>query len=119
MGIVVAILAVVALAAALATRAPSLEPAVRHAVVAVEALLVLFVMADLGLVLRADDADRPASMLTHVGYGVAAVGLLPLLAWRRPPVDDPEAEIEPVSLWVVVLTLVAVAVCVVRLAQTR
>lgn len=119
MGIVVGVLALVAVTAALATRVPTLERPVRVAVVAVEALLVFFVVADLGLVLRADDADRPESMLTHVGYAVAAVGLLPLLAWRRPPLEDPQAAVEPVSLWVVVVTLVAVAVCVIRLAQTR
>jgi len=113
------VLALIAVTAALASRVPSLERPVRFAVVAVEALLVFLVVADLGLVLRADDADRPASMLTHVGYAVATVGLLPLLAWRRPPVDDPDAEVEPVSLWVVVITVVAVAVCVVRLTQTR
>jgi len=117
--VVVGVLALVAVAAALASRVASLEPPVRVAVVAVEALLAFLVVADLGLVLRADDADRPASMVTHLGYAVAAVGLLPVLAWRRPPVDDPDAEVEPVSLWVVVITLVAVAVCVVRLAQTR
>lgn len=119
MGIVVGALALLAVTAAVATRIPSLERPVRVAVVAVEGLLVLVVVADLGLVLRADQADRPDSLLTHVGYAVAAVGLLPLLAWRRPPVDDPEAEVEPVSLWVVVITLIAVAVCVVRLNQTR
>ena len=118
-GVVVGVVALVAVSAALATRVPSLDRPVRVAVVAVEALVAFVVVADLGLVLRADAADRPSSMLTHVGYAVAAVGLLPLLAWRRPPVDDPEAEVEPASLWVVVIALVAVAICVVRLAQTR
>ncbi len=118
-GVVLGVLVVFAVAAALATRAPSFEAPVRSAAVAVEGLLVLFVVADLGVVLVADEAERPASMVTHLGYAVAAVGLLPLLAWRRPPLDDPEAEVEPVSLWVVALTLIAVAVCVVRLAQTR
>lgn len=118
-GVVVGALALVAVAAAFATRFPSLERPIRVAVVAVEGLLAFVVVADLGLVLRADDADRPGSMLTHLGYAVAAVGLLPLLAWRRPPLEDPGAEVEPVSLWVVVVSLVAVAVCVVRLAQTR
>lgn len=119
MGIVIGALALLTVTAAVATRVPFLEGPVRLSVVGVEALLVFAVIADLGLVLRADEADRPDSLLTHVGYAVAAVGLVPLLAWRRPPVDHPEAEVEPVSLWVVVLTLIAVAVCVVRLAQTR
>ncbi|HEX6148974.1 MAG TPA: hypothetical protein VFZ39_04345, partial [Nocardioides sp.] len=68
--------------------------------------------------LAADAADRPDSMLTHVGYAVATAGLLPLLVWRQPP-EDPDAVVEPASLWVVAIALVAVAVCVVRLAQTR
>lgn len=113
------VLVLLAVAAALATRVPALGAPVRHSVTAVEALLVVLVVADLGLVLRADPADRPDSMLTHVGYAVAAVGLIPLLAWRRPPHDDPDAEVEPASLWVVAVALLAVAVCVARLAQTR
>jgi len=111
----VAVLA--AVLAAVATRAPSLERAARVSVPVVEGLVVLFVVADAGLLLRS--GERPDSLLTHVGYAVAAVGLLPVLAWQRPPHDDPEAEVEPVSLWVVAVALVAVAVCVVRLAQTR
>lgn len=118
-GVVVGVLALVVVTAALATRVPSLEPPVRVALVVVEAMLAFVVVADLGLVLRAEEGDRPGSMLTHVGYAVAAVGLLPLLVWRRPPVDDPDVDVEPVSLWVVVISLVAVAVCVIRLAQTR
>jgi len=113
------VLVVLAAAAAVATRVTGLVQPVRHAVTAAEALLVLFVVADLGLVLRADPADRPDSMLTHVGYAVAAVGLIPLLVSRRPPPGDPDAEVEPVSLWVVAVALLAVSVCVVRLVQTR
>ena len=113
------VLVVLAAAAAVATRVTGLDQPVRHAVTAAEALLVVFVVADLGLVLRADPADRPDSMLTHVGYAVAAVGLIPLLVSRRPPPGDPDAEVEPVSLWVVAVALLAVSVCVVRLVQTR
>jgi hypothetical protein len=82
-------------------------------------VVAVLVVADIGLVLRAESDDRPESMLTHVGYAVAAVGLVPLLTSRRPPGDDPEAEVEPASLWVVAVALLAVAVCVVRLVQTR
>lgn len=113
------LLVLIAVAAAVATRVAALDGPVRHAVTVAEVLLVVFVVADLGLVLRADPGDRPDSMLTHIGYAVAAVGLIPLLAWRRPPVDDPDAEVEPASLWVVAVALLAVAVCVVRLVQTR
>lgn len=112
------LLVLVAVAAALATRFASLEPSVRTAVVVAEAFLVLFVVADLGLVLRAD-GDRPDSLFTHVGYAVAAAGLIPALAWRVPAPGEAQEDIEPASLWVVVVALLAVAVCVVRLAQTR
>ena len=116
-GVLVAVVVLVAVAAGLATRIPALERPVRASLVPVEALVALVVVVDLGLVLRAEGAARPDSMLTHVGYAVAAVGLLPMLAWRRP--EDEEADPEPVSLWVVTIALLAVAVCVVRLVQTR
>jgi hypothetical protein len=108
-------------AAALATRVPSLERSVRVAVVVAEALVVVFVVVDVGLVLRADTADRPDSVITHFGYALAAVGLVPAIVWRAPTPAEEEhdATPEPVSLWVVVVALLAVAVCVVRLAQTR
>ena len=114
-----AALVLVAVMAALATRVTSWERTARVAVVVAEALVVLYVVAELGLLLRADAADRPDSMLTHIGYAVAAVGLIPALAWRPPTDPNAEAEPEPVSLWVLVVVLLAVAVCVIRLVQTR
>jgi hypothetical protein len=95
---------------------------VRVAALVAEAVLVVVTVVDLALVLGADPADRPDSMLTHVGYAVATVGLLPLLVLRQP--EDPdvppdELQVEPASLWVVAIGLVAVAVCLVRLVQTR
>lgn len=123
-GVLAGLLALVALTAALATRVAALERPVRTAVVAAEAAVVLFVVADLGLVLRAD-GDRPDSLVTHFGYAVAAAGLIPALAWRVPaPGEAPSPgevgeDVEPASLWVVVVALLAVAGCVVRLAQTR
>ena len=113
------LLAVVAVAA---TRVPALDRPVRMAALLAEAVLVVVTVVDLVLVLLADAADRPESMLTHVGYAVATVGLLPLLILRQP--EDPDAppdelEVEPASLWVVAIGLAAVAVCVLRLAQTR
>ncbi len=117
-GVLAGLLTLVAVAAALATRLAPLERPVRTAVVAAEAVVVLFVVADLGLVLRAD-GDRPDSLFTHFGYGVAAAALIPALAWRVPAPGEAEENVEPASLWVVVVALLAVAVCVVRLAQTR
>lgn len=118
------LLLLVAVAAVVATRVSRLEPAVRVAVVAAEVVAALVVVADLGLVLRADPGERPASMLTHLGYAVAAVGLVPALVWRPPAGEVPdgaeEHELpEPVSPWVVAVALAAAAVCLVRLAQTR
>jgi len=117
--LVAAVLVVAALAAILATRLPGLERPVRLAVTPLVVLVAVLVVADLGLVLRAEGAGRPDSMLTHVGYAVASVGLVPLLVQRRPPAAEPDAEVEPASLWVVAVALLAVAVCVVRLVQTR
>jgi hypothetical protein len=117
-----AALTVLAVVAAAANRVPTLDRPVRMAALVAEAVLVVVTVVDLVLVLLADAADRPDSMLTHVGYAVATVGLLPLLVLRQP--EDPdvppeELEVEPASLWVVAIGLIAVAVCVVRLAQTR
>ena len=115
--LVAAVLVVVAVVAVVATRVPVLERPVRLAVAPLVVLVAVVVVADLGLVLRADASDRPDSMLTHFGYSVAAVGLVPVLVQRRPPREG--AEEEPASLWVVAVALLAVAVCLVRLVQTR
>jgi hypothetical protein len=117
--VLAAVLVWAAVLAVAATRVPALEQPVRMAVTPLVIVVAVLVVADLGLVLRADPADRPDSMLTHVGYAVASVGLVPLLTTRRAAPDTPESEVEPVSLWVVALALLAVAVCVVRLVQTR
>lgn len=111
-----AVLAVAALVAMAATRVPTLERPVRLAVAPLVVAVAVLVVADLGLVLRADAAHRPESMFTHVGYAVAAVGLVPALVLRTPSGDSPQ--VEPASLWVVAVALLAVAVCVVRLVQT-
>jgi hypothetical protein len=113
-----AALALLAVVAAVSTRVTALDRPVRLATYAAEALVVVFVVADLGLVLRAEPGERPDSLITHLGYALAAVGLVPTLAMRQAPVDE-GSEPEPVSPWVVAVALLAVAVCVVRLAQTR
>ena len=114
-----AALLLLAVVAGIATRVPVLDRPVRLATYGAEALVVLVAVVDVGLLLRAEPADRPDSMLTHVGYAVVAAGLLPLLVWRRPLEEEQAADPEPVSLWVVVVALLAVAACLVRLAQTR
>lgn len=113
-----AALVLLAVAAAVSTRVTSLDRPVRLATYAAEGLVVLLVVADLGLVLRADAAARPDSMVTHLGYALAAVGLLPALT-MRPAAPGDDSEPEPASAWVVAVALLAVAVCVVRLVQTR
>lgn len=114
------LLLLLAAAALVATRRPGLERPVRLGLVGAELATALVVVADLGLVLGAAPGERPDSLLTHFGYAVAAVGLVPALVWRPPAdPDDAPAAPEPVSLWVVAVALAAVAVCVVRLAQTR
>ena len=117
--LVAAVLVLAALLAVAATRVPALDRPVRHAVTPLVVLVAVLVVADLGLVLRAEAADRPESMLTHVGYAVASVGLVPMLVLRRPAAEEPDDEVEPASLWVVAVALLAVAICVVRLVQTR
>lgn len=118
------VVVVLAGVAAAATRMPTLAGQVRSAVAPVVVLLAVVVVADLASVLSGPEAERPDSMLTHVGYAVATIGLLPLLVWRRPPEGGSEgataeAEPEPVSLWVVVVAALATAVCVIRLVQTQ
>jgi uncharacterized protein YhhL (DUF1145 family) len=113
-----AVLVVLALLAAVANRVPTLDRPARMAALVAEGVLLVYTVVDLVLVLSAAAADRPDSMLTHFGYAVATAGLLPLLVWRQPP-EDPDEVVEPASLWVVAIALLAVAVCVVRLAQTR
>ncbi len=103
-----------------ATRFAALERPLRASLTPLVVLVAVFVVADLGLVLRSAPADRPESMFTHLGYAVASVGLVPALTTRQPgATDTDEPETEPVSLWVVVVALLAVAICVVRLVQTR
>lgn len=115
-----AVLVLAAIVAAVATRVTALERPIRLSVTPLVVVVAVLVVADLGLVLRADPADRPDSLVTHLGYAVAAVGLVPALVQRHAvDADTADAEEEPVSLWVVAVALLAVAICVVRLVQTR
>lgn len=112
------LLTLLAVVAAVATRIPSLQQPVRAAVVVAEGVVVLFVVADLGLVLRGG-GEGSDSLVTHLGYAVAAAGLVPALVWRAPAGDEAVEDVEPASLWVVAVVLLAVAVCALRLAATR
>lgn len=117
--VVAGVLVWAAVLAAAATRVGALERPVRAALTPLVLVVAVLVVADLGQVLGADAADRPASMVTHLGYAVASVGLVPMLTTRRTAGEGPDADPEPVSLWVVAVALLAVAICVVRLVQTR
>lgn len=100
----------------------ALDAVARRAGWLAEAALVGYVAWDL-LGLR--DGDRPESMITHVGYAIAAVGLIPVLTFRAPvepetrSADGAEDEPAPVSLWVLAIACIACAAIVVRMAQTR
>lgn len=127
----VAVLVALALVTVLAaTMRPALLPLVRQAVWVVEGWLVVLAVVELGLVLRASEADRPDSMVTHLGYVVATAALVPLLVLR--PADDADGsgdtddtdetgddERVPASPWVLVVALLGTAVCVWRLVETR
>jgi len=127
----VAVLVALALVTVLAaTMRPALLPLVRQAVWVVEGWLVVLAVVELGLVLRASEADRPDSMVTHLGYVVATAALVPLLVLR--PADDADGsgdtddtdetgddERVQASPWVLVVALLGTAVCVWRLVETR
>ncbi len=117
--VLMGLLLVVAALAVAGTRAPALDPLARRAGWAAEVVLVGYVAWDL-LGLRG--GDRPDSMVTHLGYAVAAVGLIPVLIFRAPVEPGAEGSAEPAapaSLWVLAVACVACAVVVVRMAQTR
>lgn len=90
-----------------------LERASRIGVEIAEGLLLLVVGADLLAWAAGDGPDDP---VTHVGYAVAAVAVLPILT-RRPTVED-EPDPAPPSLWVLAVAAVAVAVVLWRLGAT-
>ena len=93
-----------------------LERAARGGVVVAWLAVGAVVVADLVDLAR---GDRPGDLLTHLGYAVAAVAIIPLLAWRAPvPGQDPEGARAPASLWVVAIAALVTVVVVLRLAQT-
>lgn len=103
-----------ALVCALAALGLPLARVARIGVEAAEALMFLVVAADL---LAWAAGNAPEETVTHVGYVVAAVALIPILT-RRPKVEG-EPEPEPPSLWVLAVAALAVAVVLWRLGVTR
>lgn len=85
-----------------------------------EALLVAYVAWDL-LAMRA--GDRPDNLAVHLGYCLAAVGLIPALTMRPVPPgaeeDEGAEESGPASTAVLAVACLACAAVVVRMAQTR
>ena len=113
--IAAAVLALLAVSCGLAaTVAPGLERGVRIGVELVQALMFVLVGADL---LAWAAGGSPEEPVVHVGYCVAALALIPLVAMK--PKGEDGAEPEPASLWVLAIAVAAVAVVVWRMAATR
>ena len=104
------VLAVVCVLAALGL---PLERAGRIGTEVAEALLFLVVGADLLAWAAGNGPDEP---VTHVGYAIAAVAVIPLLT-RRPKVEDEPAP-EPPSMWVLAIAAAAISVILWRLGAT-
>lgn len=102
---------------------------VRRAMSVAHGLVAVYVAVDVVTLVA---GHRPESMLTHVGYAIASVGLPTLLTHRPDPGNDEEAEpgtadeeaastgqsAEPPHLGVIAVAAAATAVCVLRLQQT-
>lgn len=103
----------------------ALERPARISLLVLEAVAAVVVVASLGTMLG---GEEPPSRITHVGYMIAAVGIIPLLMMRPVPPDTegsagdsepaPQAERTPPSLWVGALAALVVAVVLWRLAVT-
>jgi len=106
------LLAALALVCALAALGLPVERVGRIGVEIAEGLLFLVVGADL---LAWAVGESPEDPLTHVGYVVAAVAVIPILT-RRPPTEETP---EPASMWVLAIAAATVAVVLWRLAATR
>lgn len=115
-GVAIAV-AVAALCVAGAVGVFALERPARLGLLVLEAVAVLLSVAFLGWMLR---GHEPPSVVTHIGYMVAAVGIIPLVALRSLPVEgaDPDGEPAPPSLWVGAIASLVVAVVLWRLAVT-
>lgn len=105
---------VLAVVCALAALGLPLERPGRIGVEVAEAAMLLVVAADL---LAWAAGNSPSEKVTHVGYVLATVALIPILT-RRPRLEG-EPEPEPPSLWVLAVAALAVAVVLWRLGVTR
>lgn len=108
------LLGAVALVCALAALGLPLERIGRISVEVAEGLLFLVVGADL---LAWAAGAGPEDPLTHVGYAVAAVAVIPILT-RRPATEETPEPVPP-SMWVLAVAAATVAVVLWRLAATR
>jgi hypothetical protein len=113
-GTAAGLMAALALVCALGALGLPVERVGRIGVEIAEGLMFVVVGADL---LAWAAGSGPDDVLTHVGYAVAAVALLPILT-RGPRVDD-ESDPEPSSLWVLAVAALALAVVLWRLGETR
>jgi hypothetical protein len=108
------LLGLLAVVCALAAVGLPLERPGRIGIEVAEGLMLLVVGADL---LAWAAGDGPEDPVTHVGYAIAAVAVIPVLT-RRPTLD-PEAPPSPPSMWVLCVAAATVAVVLWRLAATR
>lgn len=108
-------LALVAVLALVALKAPGLDPVARAGMRVGQLATLVVVLLDAVTLLQGHEVD---TMVTHVGYAVAAVGLPVILLTRRPEEGEDPAEVEPPHLGVVAVTAAAMVVMVVRLQQT-
>ncbi len=108
------LLVALALVCAMAALGLPLERAGRIGVEVAEGLLFLVAGADL---LAWAAGKSPEDPLTHVGYVVAAVAVIPILT-RRPSTEETPEPVPP-SMWVLVIAAATVAVVLWRLAATR
>lgn len=108
-------LALVALLALAGLRAPGLAPVARAGMRVGQLATLVVVLLDVITLLQGHEVD---SMVTHVGYAIAAVGLPVILLTRRPEEGQDPAEVEPPHLGVLAVTAAAMVVMVVRLQQT-
>jgi hypothetical protein len=109
------LLGLLAVVCALAAVGLPLERTGRIGIEVAEGLMLLVVGADL---LAWAAGDGPEDPVTHVGYAIAAVTVIPVLT-RRPTLDPEAPPSSPPSMWVLCIAAATVAVVLWRLGVTR